>query len=61
VPIFTRYTLAFALQLREKHSKTAVTVAEECQFAKSVQNRVSTNDCHRARIIASSAYSTKEY
>jgi len=27
------YTLAFALQLREKHGKTSVRVAEECQLA----------------------------
>jgi len=32
-PIFASYTLAFALQLRKKHSKTSVRVAEECQLA----------------------------
>jgi hypothetical protein len=29
-PVFAGYTLAFALQLREKHGKTSVRVAEEC-------------------------------
>ena len=33
-PIFGSYTLAFALQLREKHGKTSVRVAEECQLAR---------------------------
>jgi hypothetical protein len=32
-PIFASYTLAFALQLRKKHGKTSVRVAEECQLA----------------------------
>ena len=32
-PVFTSYTLAFALQLRKKHGKTSVRVAEECQPA----------------------------
>ena len=31
--VFARYTLAFALQLRKKHGKTSVRVAEECQLA----------------------------
>jgi hypothetical protein len=31
--VFASYTLAFALQLRKKHSKTSVRVAEECQLA----------------------------
>jgi len=32
--VFARYTLAFALQLRKKHGKTSVRVAEECQLAR---------------------------
>jgi hypothetical protein len=32
-PILSSYTLAFALQLRKKHGKTSVRVAEECQLA----------------------------
>ena len=32
--IFASYTLAFALQLREKHGKTSVRVAGECQLAR---------------------------
>jgi len=32
-PIFAGFTLAFALQLRKKHGKTSVRVAEECQLA----------------------------
>ena len=28
-PVFARYTLTFALQLRKKHGKTSVRVAEE--------------------------------
>jgi hypothetical protein len=32
--IFMSYVLAFALQLREKHGKTSVKVAEECQLAR---------------------------
>jgi hypothetical protein len=30
-PVFASFTLAFALQLREKHGKTSVRVAEEIQ------------------------------
>ena len=30
-PVFARYTLAFALQLRKKHGKTSVKVAGKCQ------------------------------
>jgi hypothetical protein len=37
-PVFASYTLAFALQLREKHRKTSVRVAEECQLARWKQN-----------------------
>ena len=36
-PVFARYTMAFALQLRNKHGKPSVRVAEECQLA---QNRI---------------------
>jgi len=38
-PVFARYTLVFALQLRKKHGKTSVRVAEECQLTK-IQNNV---------------------
>jgi hypothetical protein len=31
-PVFAGFTLAFALQLRKKHGKTSVRVAEECQL-----------------------------
>jgi hypothetical protein len=37
-PIFVSYTLAFALQLRKKHGKTSVRVAEECQLERCKQN-----------------------
>jgi hypothetical protein len=33
-PVFASYTLAFGLQLRKKHGKTSVRVAEECQLAR---------------------------
>jgi len=33
-PVFASYTLAFALQLKKKHGKTAVRVAEECHLAR---------------------------
>jgi quinolinate synthase len=33
-PVFERYTLAFVLQMRKKHGKTSVMVAEECQLAR---------------------------
>ena len=33
-PVFGSYTLAIALQLRKKHGKTSVRVAEECQLAR---------------------------
>jgi len=33
-PVFTGFTLAFALQLRRKHGKTSVRVAEEWQLAR---------------------------
>jgi len=33
-PAFASYTLAFALQLRKKHGKPSVRVAEECQLAR---------------------------
>jgi hypothetical protein len=29
-PVFASYTLAFALQLRNKHGKTSVRVVEKC-------------------------------
>ena len=32
-PVFARYTLAFALQLRKKQGKTSVRVVGECQLA----------------------------
>jgi hypothetical protein len=32
-PFFADCTLAFALQLRKKHGKPSVRVAEECQLA----------------------------
>jgi hypothetical protein len=32
--VFASYTPAFALQLRKKHGKTTVRVAEECQLAR---------------------------
>jgi len=38
-PVFARYTLAFALQLRKRHGKTSVRVAGEGHLAKSIQNR----------------------
>jgi hypothetical protein len=38
-PVFARYTLAFALQLRKKQGKLSVRVAGECQFSKNMQNR----------------------
>ena len=36
-PVFASYTLASALQLRKKHGKTSVRVAEECQHRNKVQ------------------------
>ena len=33
-PVFASYILAFVLQLRKKHGKTSVRVAEECQLAR---------------------------
>ena len=33
-PVFASYTLAFALQVRKKHGKTSVRVAEEYQLAR---------------------------
>jgi hypothetical protein len=33
-PVFASYTLAFALQLRKRHGKTSVRVAEEYQLAR---------------------------
>ena len=33
-PVFARYTLAFALQLRKKHGKSSVRVAEECHLSR---------------------------
>jgi len=41
-PVLASYTLAFALQLRKKHRKTSVRVAEEWQLApwkRNIQNR----------------------
>jgi uncharacterized integral membrane protein len=32
--VFASYTLAFALQLKKKHGKTSVRVAEECHLAR---------------------------
>jgi hypothetical protein len=39
VPSFANYTLAFALQLRKKHGKTSVRVAEEIQRMHIVKTR----------------------
>jgi len=33
-PVFAKYTLAFALQLRKEHGKPSARVAGECQLAK---------------------------
>jgi len=33
-PVFASYTLALDLQLRKRHGKTSVRVAEECQLAR---------------------------
>jgi hypothetical protein len=41
-PVFVSYTLAFALQLKKKHRKTSIRVAEEFQLARwrqNIQNR----------------------
>jgi hypothetical protein len=50
-PVFARYTLAFALQLRKKHEQTSVRVAGECQLARwrqNIQNRTysPSSDCY---------------
>jgi len=37
-PVLASYTLAFALQLRKKHGKTSLRVAEECQLVRLKQN-----------------------
>jgi len=37
-PVFVSYTVVFALQLRKKHGKTTVRVAEECQLVRWKQN-----------------------
>jgi hypothetical protein len=47
-PVFVNYTLAFALQLREKHGKTSVRVAEEIQSKEEPRLRVSENTVLRA-------------
>jgi hypothetical protein len=36
-PVFARYTLAFALQLRKKHGKPSVRVVGESQLAQSCE------------------------
>ena len=33
-PVFSGFTLAFALQLKKSHGKTSVRVAEDCQLAR---------------------------
>ena len=38
VPCLASYALAFASQLRKKHGKTSVRVAEECQLARQKQD-----------------------
>ena len=37
-PVFASCTLAFDLELRERHGKTSVRVREECQLARWKQN-----------------------
>jgi hypothetical protein len=37
-PLFASYTLAFVLQLRKKHGKPSVRIAEEYQLARLKQN-----------------------
>jgi hypothetical protein len=39
-PVFVGFTLAFALQLRKKHGKTSVRVAEEIQIDRSKKKKV---------------------
>jgi hypothetical protein len=38
-PIFAGFTLAFALQLRKRHGKPSVRVAEECQLFAEQQDK----------------------
>ena len=37
-PVFAKYTLAFALQLRKKHGNTSIRVGGQCQLARWKQN-----------------------
>ena len=48
-PVFASYTLAFTLQLRKKHGKTSVRIAEKCQLARWKQN-IQNRECITIRI-----------
>ena len=53
-PVFASYTLTFALQLREKHGKTSVRVAqykknEHAQRTNTIQEQYKSNNKHRTR------------
>jgi hypothetical protein len=45
-PVFANYTLAFALQMRKKHGKTSVTVAEEIQRMHIIKTPTHYQDTH---------------
>jgi hypothetical protein len=48
-PVYTSYTLEFALQLRKKHGKTIARIAEVCQLARRKQN-IQNRTCITIRI-----------
>jgi hypothetical protein len=56
-PVFAGFTLAFALQLRKKHGKTSVRIAEECQLAQAnswtVNQRTVRRRVHRSLSLVS--------
>jgi hypothetical protein len=47
-PVFANYTLAFALELRGKHGKTSVRVAEEIQSIRIIKTHTHTDTHARA-------------
>jgi hypothetical protein len=53
-PVFASYTLAFALQLRKKHGKPSVRVAEGCQLALWKQNILNVKNEHIITITVTS-------
>ena len=65
-PVFARYTLAFALQLRKKHEKTSVRVAqyknnEQAQYKNNEQAQYKNNEQAQQKNNEQAQYQNNEH